>query len=552
MKTKKIAALLIAATMLTASLAGCSGASAQTGTTEAQAAATTAADGSGSSSAGTPTGPITLRIGISADPGTLSPFVQSGSGFSYIANTLYEPLGDLSAVGGVLEGYMMKSYKDMGNLTYDIDIYENIYDTAGNHITADDVIYSIKTMTELGGNNSMKYIDSVTKLGDYSIEMKLNCDFVGGFNRVIAACRIVSQKAFEASADQMATTPVGTTGYKLTSYVPGSSMVFTKTNNFWQTDKDALATFQCQNPDVIEYDIIKESSQMAIALETGKIDLALGMGATEAENFMAGGSSAKGFTVFTIESNITQQLYLNCDTDTVFYNNLPLRQAVLKCIDKQGLVDGAVNGYGNVLHDFGSDQFPDYVKAWDTEDYNDYDVDAAKAALKEAGYSEGELTLRIMTDNTPVRNKEAQIIQGYLLNIGINSTILQYDQALFNTYKNDTADANEWDIMLDNTGSSDYLVAAMRSKFDSRQYTNGTVNGVKDDKLQALVEKAIALDGHTEEDMNNLHEYLTQQAYCMGLFSSTTFMVAREGIESLAFDSKCYCAPCNTNFNDKY
>ena len=36
-------------------------------------------------------------------------------------------------------------------------------------------------------------------------------------------CAIVTQAAYEASEDQMATTPVGTTAYQVESYVPGPS-----------------------------------------------------------------------------------------------------------------------------------------------------------------------------------------------------------------------------------------------------------------------------------------------------------------------------------------
>jgi ABC-type transport system substrate-binding protein len=544
MKKNRAIALLIILSMVVVLLAGCSSNSAKTNNTTKSSDNATSA-GSNKKN--------TLRVGINADPGTLAPFVASGSGFSYIAWTLYEPLADLDSVGGKLQGYIMKEYKEVAKLTYNITIYDKVFDTAGNQITADDVIFSINTLKANNASANMKYIDSIKKLDDYSIEMKLNCDFIGGLGRVLASCRIVSKKSYEASADQMAKTPVGTTGYKMTNYVPGATITFEKTNKFWQNDASKRAAFQGQGPDVIEYQIIKEAAQMAIALETGKIDLALQMDSAQAKRFMEGGSNAnKGFKVFTTESNIVNQMYLNCDTDTAFYNNKALRQAVLTSIDKAGLVKGAVSGFGNPLHDFGSNLFPDYSKKWDSQDYTDYNVEKAKKLLEQAGYKPGQLTLKIMTDNTALRNKVAQMIQGYLQVIGINSQILQYDQALFNKYKIDTANAHEWDICLDNTGASDYLAAVYRSKFDSRSFDNGTTNGVKDEKLQQLILKANSPDSHTAEDMDNLHNYMTDQAYAMGLFSNTTFMVARKGVEKLVFDSKCYVAPCATVFSSEY
>ena len=555
MKAKKLIALGVSLALAVTMLAGCGGNNGSKGTSGG-ASSTGSPSSTKSSENATISDPnkkITLRVGINADPGTLAPFVSSGSGFSYIAYTLYEPLADLDTVGGKLQGYIMKEYKEVSKLTFDIVIYDNVYDTAGNHITADDVIFSISQIKANNASPNMKYIDSFKKINDYTIQMKLNCDFIGGFGNVVKSCRVVSQKAYEASKGQMAQEPVGTTAYKLTQYVPGSSVTFEKTNKFWQTDKTKRAALQQEGPDVIQYLIIKEPVQMAVALETGKIDLALQMDSAQAERFMTGGSEAsKGFTVFKTESNIVNQMYLNCDNDTAFNNNQALRQAVLTCIDKSGLVKGAVKGYGSPLHDFGFNQFPDYNKKWDTQDYNDYNVEKAKQLLAQAGYKPGQLTLKIMTDNTALRNKVAQIMQGYLQVIGINSQILQYDQALFNKYKIDLANAHEWDICLDNTGASDYLAAVYRSKFDSRQYENGTTNGIHDDRLQQLVIKANAIDGHTPEDMDNLHNYMAQQAYAMGLFSNTTFMIGRKGIEKLIFDSKCYAAPSCTTFNKDY
>lgn len=53
-------------------------------------------------------------------------------------------------------------------------------------------------------------------------------------------CAIVTQAAYEASPDQMATTPVGTSAYLVDSYVPGSEIVMKDTGDYWQTDESLV------------------------------------------------------------------------------------------------------------------------------------------------------------------------------------------------------------------------------------------------------------------------------------------------------------------------
>jgi ABC-type transport system substrate-binding protein len=451
---------------------------------------------------------------------------------------MYQTLGDLDGVGGPLVNIIMKNYKKIDAMTYDIEIWDTIYDTAGNHITAADVVWCHQTAVKAGNNTNTRYIANIETTGEYTLRLVLNADFVGVFENVVKIVCIVSRKAYEASADEMSTTPIGTTQYRLTSFVPGASATFEKTGNYWQKDPAALAAqkmYGVANVDKIVYTTIREASQMAIALETGSIDMGLSMDYIEARRFMEEGASSAGFTVFDQIINIGNQMYLSGDTGSPFYNNKALRQAALYAVDRQGLVDAILNGYGVVEYTFGGDSFSDFNPAWKNDDYYNYSPDKAKELLANSGYN-GK-ALRIMTDNTSQRNRVAQMIQGYLLQAGINSEILQYDSALFNSYKNKPS---EWEIMLDNTGSSDYLVTVWRGKFDARQYSSGTINGWKDPQLQQLMETAVSTSGHTQANMDAFHYYFKEQAYGLGLFNHAFFSVTVNGIKGIVYDAKMF------------
>jgi ABC-type transport system substrate-binding protein len=487
-----------------------------------------------------------LRVGINAECSNLGPWSAGSNGRNSIILTLYQTLGDLDGVGGPLVNIVMKDYKKVDAMTYNIEIWDTVYDTAGNHIDASDVVWSHQQAIKAATNTNTRYIKSIEQTGDYTIRLVLTADFVGVFENVVKIVCIVSRKAWEASPDEMATTPIGTTQYKLTSFVPGASAAFEKTNNYWQKDPVGLESqkmYGKANVDKITYTTIREAAQMAIALETGTIDLGLSMDSIEAKRFMAGGNSSTGFTVFEQITNIGNQMYLSGDPGSPFHSNQALRQAVLYAIDKQGIVDAVLEGYGVVEYTFGGDSFSDFNPSWKNEDYYNYNPGKAKQLLTQSGYQGN--SLRIMTDNTAQRNRVAQIIQGYLLQVGINSTILQYDSALFNSYK---SKPSEWEIMLDNTGSSDYLVTVWRSKFDARQYSIGTTNGWQDPQLQRLLVTALSTDGHTQKNMDAFHEYFKEQAYGMGLFNYTFFSVAVNGIKNIMYDAKMFVYAPGTTF----
>jgi ABC-type transport system substrate-binding protein len=532
-KKSGLKAMLLILAMAIGLLAGCSGKSNSAAASQAAGTPVRTADSR------------LLRVGINAEAPNLGPWTASSNGRNSMMLTLYQTLGDLDGVGGPLVNIIMKDYKRVDAMTYDIEIWDTVYDTASNHIDASDVVWSHQQAIKAATNTNTRYIKSIEQTGDYTIRLVLTDDFVGVFENVIKIVYIVHRKAWEASPDEMATTPIGTTQYKLTSFVPGASATFEKTNNYWQKDPAGLESqkmYAKANVDKITYTTIREAAQMAIALETGTIDLGLSMDSIDAKRFMPGGNSSTGFTVFEQVTNIGNQLYLSGDSANPFYNNKALRQAVLYAIDKQGLVDAVLEGYGVVEYTFGGDSFSDFNPAWKNADYYNYNPDKAKQLLAQSGYHD---TLRIMTDNTAQRNRVAQIIQGYLLQVGINSTILQYDSALFNSYK---TKPSEWELMLDNTGSSDYLVTVWRSKFDARQYTIGTTNGWQDLQLQRLLVTAVSTEGHTQKNMDAFHEYLKEQAYGMGLFNHTFFSVAVNGIKSIMYDAKMFVYAPGTTF----
>ena len=76
-------------------------------------------------------------VGIAGDPGNIGPFQGMGPGRIGILFTTYEFL--VTKDGAEYPGVLMKELTPVDDLTYDVEIYDYIYDQDGNHLTASDI-----------------------------------------------------------------------------------------------------------------------------------------------------------------------------------------------------------------------------------------------------------------------------------------------------------------------------------------------------------------------------------------------------------------------------
>ena len=177
----------VAAALAVTMLAGC-GASASSSTTEqassSQATAqTTTADGKS-----------VIRVGIGSDPASFGPFEAGGNGKNATFRTIYEPLAEYQGVGGECKAVVAKSWEKVGDMTYHLTIWDNVYDTAGNHFTADDVVFVCNSMKETGNFVDFRYMDTCTKIDDYTVELVMNSDIIGQFGVGFYSAFMVGKK----------------------------------------------------------------------------------------------------------------------------------------------------------------------------------------------------------------------------------------------------------------------------------------------------------------------------------------------------------------------
>ncbi len=476
-----------------------------------------------------------VSTAISYDVSNLAPWSSATSGRLSLMQTLYEYLAYYDSESDTgLSGILMKECERIDDFTMRVTIYDTIYDSAGNHLTAQDVAFCFNTWAEMGNSVKCKLLDSCSVVDEYTVDIKLNTDSVGDIeNMMCGLVPIVTQAAYESSDDEMIEHVVSTSPYIVTDYVEGSTLTVEKNENYWQKDESLISPFSLANADKITFHIVTEASQVSTNLETNVVDIAANMSSAEVARFEADDN----YNVFAIAGSNFHWITFNCSEGGLFYNNPEFRKAICYAIDAGGIVEGVFNGGAKVSKAYGNPECVDYNRAWDSEEYYEYNIEKAKELLASSGADTSQV-IRIMYPQTSVNKSMAQIIQSYLLEIGLNCELLGYESALYQTYK---TEAGEWDIILDEKQSVDYVT----SLASTLQVSGSTpaICLVEDEKLQELVSLVQSNEGHTEENINAYMGYIKDECYVYAICQANIYHVTESSINGIVTNFKGWLLP---------
>lgn len=458
-----------------------------------------------------------INVGIEADPGDLSPWGPNNTGRTATSDCIYENLAH--CIDGEIHGVLMKDYElaeDESHMT--VHIYDNIYDSAGNHMTASDVKFSFEKCVEMGNIYGLSYIENVEVIDDYTVQFNFNTTlYVYDLETLFETFYVVTEAAYEASPDGMAATPVSTSPYKVTDYVSGYILTLEKTDSYWQTDESLINPRDRANVDKINYYIITESSQMTTALENGSIDMSWAVRTDDLPSFQEGGAKAGDFWVYQVPDNLVSQIFCNCSEDKLT-SNADLRKAIYYAIDANMILQSVYNGNGIVTHDVARPKCPDYADEWANEDnYYNFNLEKAKEHMAASGYKEGEVTLSLMCEATDAMSDTAVLIQALLEQIGVKVDINSVESSLLSTYQKDPT---AWDLLIISKAASNYVTTCWKNCFSQTYFTwGGTINFAYDDELQKRIDAARLLSSHTDETVQAAHDYIIDMAYGHGLIN---------------------------------
>lgn len=548
-KTKRLLALALALVMVL-SLASCGSSSSEQ--TDAESSATSESTDSTDSSDTATSSDATVSteatildngrlekftIGMANDPQELSPWNPNNSGKNLVWHQIYECLFDND--GSEYVPVLAKGYTEVDEVTYDVEIYDYIYDSDGNHITADDVVYSYQVLVDSGYGIKYDIFESVEAIDDYTVRFHFTEDpfvAIGALEFIWGGTAIFSQAAYESG--NFATNPVATGPYVVSEYQSGSKVVLEANENYWQTDELTLDTHK-RNVQTIEYDIITEAASQTVALTTGAIEYSNSFDMSSLSDF----ESNSAFTVAQSDGNTVYALLANCYEGNLMANE-DLRKAVYYALDNTQIA-AAVSGY-NPAVDVGTSIFADYDESWETEEnyMTVYDLDLAKQYMEAAGYN-GE-TITIITMNDEDMKNMATICQALLTAAGFTVELNVGDLNTIQTLSNQ----NEgWDFYLMYCASGGFGISLSQAFFDNTINGDGmSLGNFIDDDLQAAYNLCNTLEGNTPENMNALRAIWIGKGYIDPLVVNTTYEIYSNVLVTPCYDNNLNFVPGGSTY----
>lgn len=364
----------------------------------------------------------TLTVATSSQVSTLSVNQEAGSANYQLAALYQEGLTGVDASGKVIPALAEKWQSTNDNKTWVFTIRPNVKLHDGSTLTTDDIVDSIAVARnpQLSPGLSVywpDYVKSVEKTGDNEITISLTSpqvDFAMQVSNV--AGLFVTSKDFRQKAgnDYGSAKKLidGTGPYKVTEFDPSSHVTLKKFTGYWGKNS---------GPETVRVNFITEDSTRQLAFQDGSIDASFNVPVASVKQWEANGSKVTAYP--------DRSYYgLTFDTSVAPFNDIHIRKAISYSVDKKGIVDGILKGYGEVATGIDS---PDQLAGWTDNDVSKaqkivadlpalgFDTSKAKSEIEQSEKPNGFETTLTYPTGYPAVGQASLALAQTLKKIGI-------------------------------------------------------------------------------------------------------------------------------------
>ena len=287
-------------------------------------------------------------------------------------------------------------------------------------MTGEDLLFSMACYGDQGSTyagNFAAYNFDESYVSDDGLTVYLKSDEpYGPFPRTFP---VICKKWVEENGWDTAlweTDPCSSGPYTAGSFVSGSSVsVVLRDTEWWNYDYRQPAAKE------VVLHLYTELSTLYIDLETGGIDLALGLSSSDYDRGAAGEgdiavelTTSGKMTFMGVSGSREQNKYLADER---------VREAIAHAVDWNAVAEASFGSLYSPVTGIISPTSPYYTEGL-VEQYS-YDPELAKSILEEAGYKEGEIVFNNVNFGTQATMAEA--IQAYLSFVGITMEVETYE-----------------------------------------------------------------------------------------------------------------------------
>ena len=312
--------------------------------------------------------PVEIAVAFSVVANGLDPISEDINTTISVANHFYDRLVELDVNFKLVPG-VAKTWKQVDDVTWELEINTDFVFQNGEKLTMDDVVYSLERLITIPKSADIgAMIDSVTYEGNI-LTIKLTEHNNSIIYRLFDFSFIVNKAYMEANGDEaLYLKPIGTGPYKVTEFTPGTSVTLETWDGY---------PFAKPQIDKITITPIEESTSRYIAVETGQLQYAGLITAMEAD--LAAKNS--DLAVYKGNSNHVIPFGFNCERPP--FDNVNIRRAIIHALDLESISN--LNGGRDVP---GSMLFPGFDNVYvETPGLPEFNLDKARELLAAEGYT---------------------------------------------------------------------------------------------------------------------------------------------------------------------
>ncbi|WP_413113046.1 ABC transporter substrate-binding protein [Thaumasiovibrio sp. DFM-14] len=358
-----------------------------------------------------------IKVAYDADPVSMDPHEQLSGGTLQLSHMVFDPLvrftQDLD-----FEPRLATKWERLDENTFRFHLREGVKFHSGNVMTADDVVW---TFERLKDSPDFKAIfdpfTGIEKVDAHTVDLKSS----GPYPLVLQTATYIfpmdsafysgmtedgkDKAAIIKHGSSFASTNISGTGpFIVTDREQGVKVEFERFADYWDVESPG-------NVDKITLQPIKENATRVAALLSGGVDMI----APVAPNDHRRVEQTAGVELVTMAGTRLISFQMNQNGNEAL-KDARVRQAIVHAVNNEGIVK-------RIMRDFATATGQQSPKGY--AGYNDalvprFDLDKAKALMKEAGYEEGFTLTMIAPNNRYVNDdKIAQAVASMLSRIGI-------------------------------------------------------------------------------------------------------------------------------------
>jgi peptide/nickel transport system substrate-binding protein len=299
---------------------------------------------------------------------------------------------------------------------YTLRLRDNVRFHNGKNMTAEDVAFSLNGAAKtVGGRTLLINYDTAEVIDEKTVVVHLTSPYAAFLNSLSSRFALVVDKDYfdQVGIPGYHAAPVGTGPYRFVERVSGNHISLKANEDYWG------GVPPIKN---ITYRVMTDANTQMLALENGEVDVLLNGNISQLvrlpENSPVKWASTEAAQIQSVNINCAKGPGVNKD----------FRKALQYGINKKDIIAGVMEGKADPTDIYMAKSFSGRPDDGTFRTVS-YDPEKAKEYLKSSGYK-GEVFL-LATPSGGKDEQVAQIIQGQLIELGINCALNALDAVSF-------------------------------------------------------------------------------------------------------------------------